>query len=157
MEDTLQHIICNLETIYILSKRLHWHTVSYAEHLLFDRVAEDVLGMADKIVETYFIPSNIFTIKTPAAVLPDQVSTMGLVNLICETLNEIDSVIGNKTTVGLDSLLGEIHNALSIKAGFVWLFSKSKDTWSFFWCLEQIGSDHLYNDIVNKLRKGEIK
>lgn len=123
-------IIVYLNAIYGVSKDLHYtaHGESfYSLHLMYDKIAEDLLDYADEIKENYYMAREFKmpTAKEINASTIEYMSSMSdiheLHNLITLCIYHIEEYVNNNgiLTEGDKSLLGEISNDLNKKLGFI--------------------------------------
>ena len=56
-----------LNQIYQIAKNLHWFTRNYGNHLLFDRIADEVLSDDDSLVELFLMDEPFVALPVPAA------------------------------------------------------------------------------------------
>lgn len=99
----------------------HWNTDSYAKHLLFDRLQEDVDDMIDKIAEEYFMANNKKTDLT-SAVLQNKYINLDLIESAHDINTHINKILTNKVfSEGIISLLGTIAECFDGKLALLTL------------------------------------
>ena len=104
MYNLIQHLIA----FKYACKIKHWSTNNYAEHLLYDRLSEELDNWVDAISENYFMAnqdksvfkSNILNPKLIQSDLPKMCST------IISLLEELQT---NEYNEGINSLLSAIE------------------------------------------------
>ena len=129
MKKEMMKIGNNLNLIYAYAKTLHWNATDYGDHLLFDRISEEIHDLIDGLVETCIIPlqkkdeikedfvSSIFT-NADAKVTNIQIED--LINLIVETINLCDAESKiEKMPEGVKTYLTDISKTLLLKGGLL--------------------------------------
>jgi len=95
--EIVKNIYNCLYDIYITAKNCHWFSKSYSQHLLFDRIADDILDHIDAFIEVTYMNADTFV------ALPISSSNIAP--------NLEDQIITLKTQLGLlQDLLAEIQN-----------------------------------------------
>lgn len=122
-------IIVRLYKIFGLAKDLHYTSGGpefYGLHLLFDRIAENLLDHADRIQESYFLSRDLPPVPSAeifaAAAESKQAPTItGLLDLIRSTIYRIDQLSTETPDLaeGDKTILGDISADLASKAGFL--------------------------------------
>lgn len=92
-------------------KMNHWSTSDYAQHLLFDRLTEQVDDWADSVAECYFMARNEKSVFKPDLLVPKMVEknlVKGCESIIslCDELQQDDDL-----DEGIKSILGDIEAA----------------------------------------------
>ncbi|MBP3316762.1 MAG: hypothetical protein J6L70_04150 [Alphaproteobacteria bacterium] len=107
MYTLMQHLIA----FKYACKINHWSTDSYSEHLLFDRLAEDLDTYADNIAESHFMALNKKDVFKADLLNPKLISK-DLVKM-CDTIIEYLEKLQNDDDLneGDLSLLGDIESA----------------------------------------------
>ena len=107
MYTLMQHLIA----FKYACKINHWSTDSYSQHLLFDRLAEDLDTYADNIAESHFMALNKKDVFK-ADLLNPKLINKNLVKM-CETIIEYLEKLQNDDDLneGDLSLLGDIESA----------------------------------------------
>ena len=107
MYTLMQHLIA----FKYASKINHWSTDSYSEHLLYDRLTEDLDTFADNIAESHFMALNKQDIFKPDLLNPKLINK-DLVKM-CETIISYLEKLQNDDDLneGDLSLLGDIESA----------------------------------------------
>ena len=105
MYELLQHLIA----FKYACKINHWSTDNYSQHLLFDRLSEDIDTWVDEISETYFMASDnksVFKadLLSPKFVNRDLVKSRENIISLLEKLQNDDD-----TNEGMNSLLSGIE------------------------------------------------
>jgi len=128
MKEKLLIIANNLNLIYIISKMLHWNasgTNYYGDHLLFDRISENIHDMIDGLTETCIIPLqkndevnfNFNKAFEFQEVAPNEKL---LLDLIVNTIREADALAKTKEIPeGIKTYLTDISKELLVKAGLL--------------------------------------
>lgn len=107
MYTLMQHLIA----FKYASKINHWSTDSYSEHLLYDRLTQDIDTFVDDIAESHFMSQNKKDIFKPD-LLNAKLINKNLVKM-CETIIEYLEKLQNDNDLneGDLSLLGDIESA----------------------------------------------
>ena len=93
----------------------HWKTDSYAKHLLFDRLQEDIDGFVDKIAEGYFM-KNKKQDNLEQGILQTEYVDKDLTKLSADIIKHIEITIDSvKLSQGALSLLGNISESFDGK------------------------------------------
>ncbi len=89
----------------------HWSTDSYSEHLLYDRLTEDLDTFADNIAESHFMALNKKNIFKPDLLNSKLISKdlVKMCNIIIEYLEKLQN--DDDLNEGDLSLLGDIESA----------------------------------------------
>ena len=89
----------------------HWSTDSYSEHLLYDRLTEDLDTWVDNIAESHFMALNQKDIFKPDLLNPKLISKdlVKMCNTIIEYLEKLQG--DDDLNEGDMSLLGDIESA----------------------------------------------
>jgi hypothetical protein len=86
----------------------HWKTDSYAKHLLFDRLHEDIDELVDKIAEEYFMAIGKQK-ELDKIILQEKYIDRDLMKLSKEINDYIKNIVKDtKFSQGMISLLGNI-------------------------------------------------
>ncbi len=106
MYELLQHLLA----FKYAAKINHWRTDSYAPHLLYDRLTQDIDTWVDSIAENYFMALNKKNVFKPD-ILNSKFIDSNLVKM-CETiishLEELQN--DDELNEGMLSLLGDIES-----------------------------------------------
>ncbi len=107
MYTLMQHLIA----FKYACKINHWSTGSYSEHLLYDRLTEDLDTFVDNIAESHFMALNKKDMFKPDLMNPKLINK-NLVKM-CETIIEyLEKLQGDDDLNEGDlSLLGDIESA----------------------------------------------
>lgn len=122
-------LIVNLELTHAISKQLHYDASGatfYGNHLLFDRIDENLLDFVDEIKENFYMANDI-----PVPTAADIISTMSnqilsvntpetlseTIKMAIENCNLLDE--SGELESGEVDLIGKIANALMKKLGFL--------------------------------------
>ncbi|MDR0532757.1 MAG: hypothetical protein LBH01_02265 [Verrucomicrobiales bacterium] len=88
-------------------KLSHWKASSYAEHLPYDRLQEDLGEMADNVAEQYFMAGKK-TEQLTATVLEPKYIDIGVATAIRDILETIDKAVASgELSEGMASLLAD--------------------------------------------------
>ncbi len=124
-----------LMAIQRTAKGIHYHTGGaqfYGDHLLADRIYDDLDDLIDEIQENYFLgkeedaPAQKDLLKGAAELVPDETEDMKLAftaldQLILDGINTLQTTSElSALTVGDNDLIGRICSDLQKKHGFVW-------------------------------------
>ena len=119
--------------MFAYSKTLHWNASGleyYADHLLFDRISEDIHDLIDGLVETCIIPlqrvdenkedfvKSIFKFDEDAK--KENIEIKDLLDLVVNTINYCDAVSKiEKMPEGIKTYLTDVSKALLVKGGLI--------------------------------------
>ncbi|MDD2840747.1 MAG: DUF5856 family protein [Rickettsiales bacterium] len=93
----------------------HWKTDSYAKHLLFDRLQEDIDDFVDKIAEGYFMTTKKQD-SLEQTILQTEYIDKDLAKLAKDIITRIETDIDTiKISQGMLSLLGSINESFDGK------------------------------------------
>lgn len=107
MYELMQHLLA----FKYACKINHWSTNSYAAHLLFDRLTEDVDTWIDNIAESYFMARNEKKVFKPD-LLNAKLIDKNLVKICEKIISLIENLYENdEFDEGTKSLLGDIEAA----------------------------------------------
>lgn len=107
MYELIQHLIA----FKYACKINHWSTNSYSQHLLFDRLTEDVDTWADSIAESYFMARNEKKVFKSDLFVPKMIER-DLVKMCEKIISRTEDLIENgELDEGTKSLLGDIEAA----------------------------------------------
>ncbi len=105
MYELIQHLIA----FKYACKINHWSTDSYSQHLLFDRLTEDIDTWADAIAETYFMANDKKTVFK-ADILNSKFINRDLVKSCEKIISHLEELQNDgDTNEGLNSLLSAIE------------------------------------------------
>ena len=108
MYELLQHLIA----LKYSCKINHWTTDDYAQHLLFDRLSEDIDDWVDKIAERYFMATGDKSIFK-AGILSPRFVELDIVKKCIQLIEFIERVVANEeVNQGMVSLLTDIESGL---------------------------------------------
>ena len=123
MEETLSYtdletIVTNLNSIYLMAKTLHWEALGYADHLLYDRVADGIQDDIDAVMEAAFLPfyelkigKNIIVNSVPAST-----DATSLLSYIEGTIDLVENSLKNNNVLeGVKNVLSNVSNNLLVK------------------------------------------
>lgn len=105
MYELLQHLIA----FKYACKINHWSTDTYASHLLYDRLSEDIDTWVDSIAEAYFMARDMKKVFKPDLLNPKMINKNlakiceGIISHL-ENLQEDDGLDD-----GMKSMLGDIE------------------------------------------------
>ena len=107
----MYELLQNLVAFKYACKINHWSTDNYAQHLLFDRLTEDVDTWADSLAESYFMARGEKKVFKPDLLAPKMISR-DLVKM-CEQLVSGPAALleDDDLDEGTKSLLGDIEAA----------------------------------------------
>ncbi len=107
MYELLQHLIA----FKYACKINHWRTDSYAPHLLFDRLSEDIDTWVDQISESHFMALDNKKVFKPDILNPKLISSnlVKMCEVIISHLEELQT--DDELNEGDISLLGDIEAA----------------------------------------------
>lgn len=133
MKEELKKIGRKLNLIYAYSKTLHWNASGlnyYSDHLLFDRISDEIHDLIDGLIETCIIPlqkkdelkedfvREIF--KFDENVKEAGVEAQDLLDLIVETIRLCDAVSKiENLPEGIKTYLTDVSKALLVKGGLL--------------------------------------
>lgn len=105
MYELLQHLIA----FKYACKINHWSSDKYAEHLLFDRLSEDIDNWIDSISECYFMATDNKNVFQANILNPKMVNTnlVKMCELIISHLEELQN--DDELNAGMCSLLSAIE------------------------------------------------
>lgn len=104
MYQLMQHMIA----FKYACKINHWSTDDYAQHLLFDRLSEDIDRWVDSIAECYFMADDNKKIFRPDLLAPKMIER-NLVKMIESIITHLEEIQENDLNEGLASLLSAIE------------------------------------------------
>ncbi len=105
MYELMQHLIA----FKYACKINHWRTDSYAPHLLFDRLSEDLDTWADQIAETYFMAMDNKKVFK-ADILNPKLIDSDLVKMCESIISHLEELQNDdELNEGALSLLGDIE------------------------------------------------
>ena len=103
------------------SKLNHWKTNSYAKHLLFDRLQEDIDDIVDGIAEKYFM-ANKKQDELKPELLKAEFIDKDLVKLCKDIKAHLEKIVKDgKVDEGIVSLLSGIEEAIDEKLALLTL------------------------------------
>jgi len=104
MYQLMQHMIA----FKYACKINHWSTDDYAQHLLFDRLTEDIDKWVDAIAECYFMASDNKKVFRPDLLAPKMIER-NLVKMCESIIIHLEDIQENDLNEGLASLLSAIE------------------------------------------------
>ena len=121
-------IASKLNELYIYSKILHWNSSGqnyYSDHLLYDRISDDLHSFIDGLVETCIIPlqkndeinfnfNDVFSFTAL-----NELSPAFLLDAIVITVKQIDRLSHENLPDGIKTYLTDVSKALLVKAGLL--------------------------------------
>lgn len=128
-KELLLNLANNLNKIYNYSKSLHWNAYGinyYSDHLLYERISDDIPNLIDGLIETCLIPiqsktdmvedfSRVFESSEFGEVTPDM-----LLNTIIDTIKLADGIsLANDVPQGIKTFLTDISKLLLVKGGLL--------------------------------------
>lgn len=97
----------------------HWKTNDYAQHLLFDRLSEEIDNWVDEIAENYFMATGDKKIFKPS-LLNSKCIDFDLQKMCNLIISDIEKLIKKKdVNEGMKSLLTEIESGFLNKLALV--------------------------------------
>ena len=131
----MRKVLMILMAIQRAAKGIHYHTGGaqfYGDHLLADRIYDDLDDLIDEIQENYFLgkeedaPAQKDLLKGASELVPDETDDMKLAfsaldQLILDGINTLQTTSElSALTAGDNDLIGRICSDLQKKHGFVW-------------------------------------
>lgn len=104
MYQLMQHMIA----FKYACKINHWSTDNYAQHLLFDRLSEDIDKWVDAIAECYFMADDNKKVFRPDLLAPKMIER-NLVKMCESIIMHLEEIQENDLNEGLASLLSAIE------------------------------------------------
>lgn len=118
----------SLNTISNIAKILHWNARGenyYSDHLLYQRIYEDIADQVDGLIETCLIPiqkatdiefdySDLFTYTITFPVTPQM-----LLDLIVDTIKKCDTLARTEIPEGIKTYLTDVSKSLLVKGGLL--------------------------------------
>lgn len=104
MYELMQHLIA----FKYACKINHWSTDNYSQHLLFDRLSEDIDKWVDAIAECYFMADDNKKVFRPDLLVPKMIDK-NLVKMCESIINHIEDILSDDVNEGLASLLSAIE------------------------------------------------
>ena len=114
----LETIVTNLNSIYLMAKTLHWEALGYADHLLYDRVADGIQDDIDGIMEAAFLPFYELKIGKNVIVnsVPASTDATALLSYIEGTIDLVENSLKNNSVLeGVKNVLSNVSNNLLVK------------------------------------------
>lgn len=132
MKNEMLKIANKLNTIYAYAKTLHWNASGfnyYGDHLLFDRISDEIHDLIDGLVETCIIPIQkkdelkedfMLSVFIMQEAKVKDIEIEDLINEIVETIKLCDaaSKIENMPE-GIKTYLTDVSKALLVKGGLL--------------------------------------
>ena len=111
MYELMQHLIA----FKYACKINHWSTNEYAQHLLYDRLAEGVDEWVDKVAESHFMAGDEKSVFKPDLLTSTMISRniVGMCESIISHLEELQE--DDELNEGAKSLLGDIEAEFLVK------------------------------------------
>lgn len=131
----MRKVLMILMAIQRAAKGIHYHTGGaqfFSDHLLADRIYDDLDDLIDEIQENYFLgkeedaPAQKDLLKGAAELVPDETDDMKLAfsaldQLLLDGINTLQTISElSALTAGDNDLIGRICSDLQKKHGFVW-------------------------------------
>ena len=131
----MRKVLMILMAIQRAAKGIHYHTGGaqfFSDHLLADRIYDDLDDLIDEIQENYFLgkeeeaPAQKDLLKGAAELVPDETDDMKLAftaldQLLLDGINTLQTTSElSALTAGDNDLIGRICSDLQKKHGFVW-------------------------------------
>lgn len=128
-KELLLNLANNLNKIYNYSKSLHWNAYGinyYSDHLLYERISEDIQDLIDGLIETCLIPiqsksdivedfSRVFESGELGQITPEM-----LLNTIIDTIKLADGMsLANDVPQGIKTFLTDTSKLLLVKGGLL--------------------------------------
>lgn len=104
MYQLMQHMIA----FKYACKINHWSTDNYSQHLLFDRLSEDIDKWVDAIAECYFMADDNKKVFRPDLLAPKMIER-NLVKMCESIILHLEDLQENDLNEGLASLLSAIE------------------------------------------------
>ncbi len=118
----------SLNTISNIAKILHWNSKGenyYSDHLLYQRIYEDIADQVDGLIETCLIPiqkatdiefdySDLFNYT-----IQSSVTSQMLLDLIVDTIRKCDTLAKTNIPEGIKTYLTDVSKALLVKGGLL--------------------------------------
>lgn len=115
MYELLQHLIA----FKYASKINHWTSEKYAEHLLFDRLTEEIDDWVDNISEAYFMAMNNKSVFKPNILNPKLIDK-DLVKMCENIISHLEELQNDgELNEGMRSLLSAIEEGFLNKMALV--------------------------------------
>ena len=118
----------NLNKIKDLANVLHWNSRGenyYSDHLLYQRIYEDIADQVDGLIETCLIPiqkatdiefdySDLFNYTINFPITPQM-----LLDLIVDTIRKCDALARTDIPEGIKTYLTDVSKSLLVKGGLL--------------------------------------
>lgn len=104
MYELMQHMIA----FKYACKINHWSTDNYSQHLLFDRLSEDIDKWVDAIAECYFMADDNKKVFRPDLLAPKMIDK-NLVKMCESIITHLEEILSDDVNEGLASLLSAIE------------------------------------------------
>ena len=118
----------NLNKIKDLANVLHWNSRGenyYSDHLLYQRIYEDIADQVDGLIETCLIPiqkatdiefdySDLFNYTITFPTTPQM-----LLDLIVDTIRKCDALARTDIPEGIKTYLTDVSKSLLVKGGLL--------------------------------------
>lgn len=117
-----------MELIRLAAKQLHYNVSGsnfYSDHLLMDRIQEELIDFEDEIKENYYmangekVPPEKEISSTAANLLPINISMEDLQEFLIEALNSINDLSVDSKDAAEQDLLGKISSNLANSLGLL--------------------------------------
>lgn len=105
MYKLIQHLIA----FKYACKIKHWSTNNYAEHLLYDRLTEELDDWVDAISENYFMANNNKSVFK-SDVLNNKLIQYDLPKMCSNIISLLEELQTNEYSEGINSLLSSIED-----------------------------------------------
>ena len=121
-------LLVHLELIRLAAKQLHYNVSGsnfYSDHLLMDRIQEELIDFEDEIKENYYmangekVPPEKEISSTTANLLPINISMEDLQEFLMEALNTINDLSVDSKDAAEQDLLGKISSNLANSLGLL--------------------------------------
>ena len=118
----------NLNKIENLANVLHWNSRGdnyYSDHLLYQKIYEDIADQVDGLIETCLIPiqkatdiefnySDLFNYTISFPITPQM-----LLDLIVDTIRKCDALSRTDIPEGIKTYLTDVSKSLLVKGGLL--------------------------------------
>lgn len=110
LKNTIIDFLGALEGYHETCKMLHWSTTNHSEHLLLDKIDEDILKFEDRLAEAAMGRFNTrYGIGTLKAMLPHAENTEKMINELEDDILKLKKEIGDEPKyAGLHNILDDM-------------------------------------------------
>lgn len=115
LKNIILDFLCALEGYHETCKMLHWSTTNHSEHILIDRIDEEILKFEDRLAEASMGKLRTrFGIGSLKAMLPHAENTENMIKELETDTIKLKDDIGDKTEyAGLQNILDEMLEAIN--------------------------------------------